>query len=352
MKIGIVGTPQVGKSTIFQLLTNVTAAVGSKANQGIAKVPDLRVDKLSGMFSPKKTTYATIEFVDIAGVIKGQGNTREFLNAIRDVDALVQVVRAFESEMVPTVDGSIDPMKDLSEIQEELLLTDWSFLETRLERLEKQRAKDPNAAKELALLEKCKGVLEQDLPLRTLELSQEEEKLIRGYEFFTKKPLIIVANLDENQIQSGQFPNKAQLVAWVTERDIPLVEMSGQVEMEISQLESEDAKEFMSELGIEQPGIARLAQAVYQHLGLISYFTVGEDEVRAWTIKKGSTARQAAGKIHSDIERGFIRAEVTSYPDFIEHGSIQALKERGLYRLEGKDYIVQDGDIMSFRFNV
>lgn len=353
MKIGIIGTPQSGKTTIFQLLTNIAVSGGNRTNTGIAKVIDPRVIKLSQMFNPKKTTYATIEMIDIAGLIKGQAKKgNEFLDAVRDVDAIVQVIRTFDNEMVPITDGVINPIRDLNEIQAELVLTDWSLLETRLERLTKESKKDPDNGKELAVLTKCQEVLEQDLPLRSLELSEAEDKLIRHYDFFTRKPLILVVNVDENQLISQDYPQKFDLEKWANERDIPIVEVSGQVEMEISQLESEDKSIFMDDLGIDQPGIDRLAQAVYGHLGLISYFTVGEGEVRAWTITQGMTAKQGAGKIHSDIERGFIRAEVISYNDFIETGSFQQAKEKGVFRLEGKEYIISNGDIISFRFNV
>ncbi len=353
MKIGIIGTPQSGKSTIFQLLTNVELTSGNKANMGMARVPDQRIDRLTAMYNPKKTTYATIEFVDIAGLVKGQlKKSSEFLNAVRDVDAIVQVIRAFHNDLVPTIDGKIAPLSDLDAIQSELILTDWSLLESRMEKLERERVKNPEATKELAVLGKCRDVLDNELPLRSLELSEEEDKLIRGYDFFTRKPLILVVNVDEDQFRTRDYPQKAELTQWACERNIPLVVVSGQVEMEINQLDTEDRELFMSELGIEQTGIARLAQAVYGDLGLISYFTVGEDEVRAWTIRQGTNARQGAGKIHSDIERGFIRAEVVGYDVLMEHGSMAKLKEKGLFRLEGKDYIIKDGDITNFRFNV
>ncbi len=353
VKIGIIGTPQSGKSTIFQLLTNVESSVSSKANVGIAKVPDPRISRLSLIFKPKRTTYATIEFVDIAGLVSGQSKKgNEFLKAVRDVDAIVQVIRAFENELVPTIDGNISPIRDLNQIQSELILTDWSLLETRMEKLVKERVKNPNATKELAVLEKCKDVLENDLPLRSLDLDEEEDKLIRGYDFFTRKPLLLVINVDEDQIRSSSYLQQDELSVWANERSMPLVMVSGQVEMEINQLDDDDKAMFMTELGIEETGISRLAQAVYEHLGLISYFTVGEDEVRAWTIRQGMSARQGAGKIHSDIERGFIRAEVVSNQEFIEYGSMQKLKEKGLFRLEGKEYIIKDGDIINFRFNV
>ena len=231
------------------------------------------------------------------------------------------------------------------------MLSDWALLETRFERLQKQKMKGAGGAEELAVMEKFQQCLENDLPLRTVELSEADEAAIRGYGFLTRKPLLILVNVDDSDLNGG-FPQQEALEAWTSERSVPLVVASAQVEMEINQLDADDAAMFMEELGLQESGVARLAQAVYQHLGLISYFTVGEDEVRAWTIRSGSTARQAAGKIHSDIERGFIRAEVSAYDALMEHGSMQALKEKGLWRLEGKEYIVADGDVISFRFNV
>lgn len=352
MKIGLVGTPQVGKTTLFQLLTNLETQASSRENVGIARVPDSRIDALTAMYKPRKITYATIEVVDIAGLLPGQGKKgSEFLNAVRDVDAIVQVVRGFHSDMVPTEDGEVKPMRDVDQIQAELLLADWALLETRFERLQKQSMKGAGGAEELAVLEKFRDALENDLPLRTVELSQPEEAAVRGYGFLTRKPLLILANVDDSALNGG-FPQEEELKDWTAQRSVPLVASSAQVEMEISQLDPEDAEMFMEELGIEESGIARLARAVYGHLGLISYFTVGEDEVRAWTIRAGSSARQAAGKIHSDIERGFIRAEVAAYDHLMEHGSMAALKEKGLWRLEGKEYVVADGDVISFRFNV
>ncbi len=356
MKIGIIGLPQSGKTTLFQLLTNnVNTKASSKANIGVARVIDPRVTKLSQIFNPKKTTYATIEMVDFSSLPKGQlKNDNPLLQALKDVDAIVQVIRAFGSEPLLTGDEDVNPMNELAQIQSELIVSDWSLLETRLERIEKERAKGVSAAgaKEIALLNSCKDTLEQDLPLWTLELSTEEEKLIRGYNFLTRKPLLIVVNVDEEQMRQHSYPQQGNLEAWADERGIPVIMISGQVEKEISQLDEPDRSLFMADLGITESGIERLSRAVYAHLGLISYFTVGDDEVRAWTIVQGTNAKQAAGKIHSDLERGFIRADVVSYEDFINAGSMQKAKEKGLFRLEGKEYVVQDGDIISIRFKV
>ena len=356
MKIGIIGNPQVGKTTLFKLLTKIDGSgnINQKANIGIAKVPDSRIDFLSGIFQPKKTTYATIELVDMAGTAqRPDGKKNELLEAIRDVDAIVQVVRAFESNMVPNSRNNIEPFDEVKEVQEELLLSDWSILENRLERIQKQKNKGANQNEgELEVLLKARDLLEQELPLRNLELTEQEEKLIRGYDFLTRKPIIVVVNLDEDQLRNDQYPQKAELEKWCSESNIPLTQICGQLEVEIAQLDEESQQLFMEELGIQETGIARLARILYRHLGLISFFTVGQDEVRAWTITDGSTAKEAAGKIHSDIERGFIRAEVVSYADFVEYQSMSKIKEKGLFRLEGKEYLVKDGDIISFRFNV
>ncbi len=352
MKIGIVGPPQCGKSTVFKLLTQVESS-GTRVTSGVAQVPDFRVDTLAAMYKPKKTTNAAIEFVDIAGLVKGQvKQSTEFLSAVRDVDAVIQTVRAFRSDIVPTVDGEVNPLRDLLDIQSELILTDWSLLETRMERLERDRHKTTGSELELAVLAKCRSQLEAELPLRSLVLAEEEERLIQHYDFFTQKPLLVVVNVDEDQMQTHEYPHRHALYEWTDERSIPVIEISGQVEMEISELDSADRETFLAEIGLEETGVARLAQAAYAHLGLISFFTVGEDEVKAWTIRSGTNARHAAGKIHSDIERGFIRAEVTAYEALVEFGSMTKVKENGRFRLEGKEYPVNDGDVISFRFNV
>lgn len=352
MKIGIIGRPQAGKSTLFQLLTNHEVNGNNKTQVAVGKVPDHRMEVLTKLHNPRKVTYATIDFIDVPGFVSGQNsNGKSFLQSVSDVDALVLVTRAFQSDTVASYNG-IQPYGDFNEIQQELVVADWSLLETRLERLAKQRAKNPQVAEELAVLEKCQETLEQDLPLRQLELDDDEEKLLRTYDFLTRKPLIVAVNLDEDQMRSGSYPEQAELEGELARLQLPLIQVSAQIEAEISELDGEDARLFMEELGITDSGIARIARTVYAHLGLISFFTAGEKEVHSWTIKKGDTASRAAGKIHSDIERGFIRAEVVSYEDLVQHGNIQTVKENGLFRLEGRDYVVQDGDVITFRFNV
>jgi len=350
LKIGIIGKPQAGKSMLFRLLTNHDASPNGKAQVAVGRIPDPRIDVLAQMYNPRKVTYATIDFWDVPGFQPGRSSL-DFLQSVRDVDALVAVIRAFDSETVPSYSG-LQPYSDFNDLQQELLIADWTLLETRLERLAKQKAKNPKAGEELAVLEKCRATLEQDLPLRQLELSDDEEKLLRTYDFFTRKPLIAVVNLDEEQMRTGSYPQQAELEAELDRLNVPLIKVSAQIEAEISELEPEDARLFMEELGISDSGIARIARTVYAHLGLISFFTAGEKEVRSWTIRSGDSASRAAGKIHSDIERGFIRAEVVAYADLIRCGSMQKVKEQGLFRLEGKDYIVQDGDVITFRFNV
>ncbi len=335
---------------MFRLLTNHEAGSSNKAQVAVGRVPDPRIDVLAKLHNPRKVTYATIDFWDVPGFLPGK-NSFEFLQSVRDVDALVAVVRAFDSAVAPSYTG-IQPYDDFQDLQQELLIADWSLLETRMERIAKQKNKNPKAGEELAVLEKCKQVLEQELPLRGLELSEEEEKLLRTYDFFTKKPLIAVVNLDEDQMRSGSYPQLAQLEEELTRIDVPLIRVSAQIEAEINELDPEDAAIFMEELGLTDSGIARIARTVYSHLGLISFFTAGEKEVHSWTIRRNETAVRAAGKIHSDLERGFIRAEVVSYEDLVKCGNIQKVKEQGLFRLEGKEYIVQDGDVITFRFNV
>ncbi|MGI6038436.1 MAG: redox-regulated ATPase YchF [Limnochordia bacterium] len=352
MKIGLIGLPQVGKSTLFRLLTDgAHAASRGKAGIGVANIPDGRIDKLTELYEPKKTIYATLELVDIEGFTPGEGTSR-FLSAVQDVDALVQVVRAFTEPGVAKLLPDGDAADELLALQEELALVDWTLMENRLTRLEKERKKAAPREEELALLARVRDALEEGIHLRTMEFTEDEAKLLQGYSFYTAKPLIIVVNVDDDQLQSGDYPGRDRILRWAEEQGVILLPVAVQMEWEIAQLPPDDREVFMADLGLDSTGVARLARAVYQQLGLISFFTVGKDEVRAWTIKAGTSAKRAAGKIHSDIERGFIRAEVISYTELVELGSMAKAREEGRLRLEGKDYIVQDGDVINFRFNV
>jgi len=355
MKIGLIGLSGVGKTTIFNLLTNTKAVTGSfgakDINIGMAKVPDKRMDYLIELYKPRKTSYAQIEFIDIAGVVP-EGGSRKFLDEVRDCDAIVHVVRAFENPDVPPITDVINPAKDLETVDMELLFADLELLEKRIERIKTGKKIKKEQLDELQLLERLYSHLEAGGDIRQVELSEEEEKQLRAYSFLTEKPKLVVVNVDEDQFRNNNYPSKEELKQLCAQKDMPLLEICGQIEAEIGELTPEDKEIFMEDLGIIETGIERLARAVYEHLGLISFFTVGEDEVKAWTIDKGTPAKKAAGKIHSDIERGFIRAEVVKYQDLHQLGSMVKVKEQGLFRLEGKEYVVEDGDIINFRFNV
>lgn len=359
---GLIGLPTVGKTTFFNLLTHANAETlnffsgKTEANVGVATIPDERVEYLSKLYRPKKTTFAQLEVTDVVGLVrgasegKGAGNT--FLARIRNVDALVHILRVFKNDEVLHVEGSIDPLRDLETVNLELWLADLEMVEKRIERIKTgKKIKAENQA-ELAVLEKLKAGLEADKGIHQLDLSEEESRLVRHFAFLTEKPMILVVNLDEDQLMGGSYPQKEALYDYAEQQGLPLLEICAKTEIEISQLSQEDQTVFMAELGITEPGINRLARAMYQSLGLISFFTVGEDEVKAWTINRGTDAKRAAGKIHSDIERGFIRAEVVRFSDLQELSSMAKVKEKGLFRLEGKDYVVEDGDIINFRFNV
>ena len=359
---GIVGLPMVGKTTFFNLLTNAgieTSAFYSGktgTNINMAVVPDERVDFLSKMFKPKKTTYAQIEFIDIPGLVRGasqgKGTGNEFLSAVRDADALVHILRSFENKNVVHVDDTLDILRDLETVNMELLFADLQLVETRLERINSGKKKKlENPLEEVTLL-KIRDVLENEQPVSSISFTDDEKEAVKHITFLTDKPMLIVINLDEKQFTSKAYPQKDAIYAYGKEHNIIILEICAQVEAEISQLEEEDKTIFMEDLGITEPGIDRLAKAVYRLLGLISFLTAGEDEVKAWTIKKELPAKKAAGKIHSDIERGFIRAEVVAFEDLKKAGSMPKARELGLFRLEGKDYLVQDGDIINFRFNV
>ncbi len=359
MQIGIVGLPYSGKSTLFQTITRThldpTALAKSEAHHAIVKVPDARLDRCAGIFSPKSTIHATIEFVDVVGLKKGESGstqfTTNFLSNVKTNDALVQVVRLFANDTVPHPDGSIDHLRDITAFETEFILSDLAIVETRIERIRKQLQKtnDEIARKELPLLEKCYDILQQERPLREAALSADEQRLLKTYQLLSVKPMLIALNLDETQrSRAGALCD--EVAKFKGGANTKAMMFFGKVEMELSELSDEEAPLFMSEYGITESALTALIRQSYDLLGLQSFFTVGEDECRAWTIRKGMTAQEAAGAIHSDFVQKFIRAEVVHYDDFIEYGgSFAKVKEKGLWRLEGKEYVVREGDIISIR---
>ncbi len=358
MKAGILGLSLAGKSTLFQLLTGTPAAApGGKPEPrlGIARVPDPRVPRLAALFNPKKQTLATVEYVDVPGVAKGEGKALVDLPALRGVDALVHVVRAFESESAPHPDGSTDALRDARMLELELILADLATVERRLERLEAniKKANKPEDVAERGLFERLKQALEAERPLRELGLGDEELARLRGYALLSGKPLLLVANLGEEQIkQAAAWLDRSGLRELASKPGIGLCAVAAPIEAEMAELKPEDAQAFREDLGLAEPGLERVIRSTYELLGLVSFLTAGEDECRAWTIKRGTRAQLAAGTIHSDIERGFIRAQVMAFDDLVAAGSLAACRERGTLRLEGRDYLVQDGDVIEFKFNV
>jgi len=359
MKLGLVGLSASGKTTLFNLLTGADEAMGfasgrADAKVGMAVVPDKRVDYLSAMFKPRKTAHAQIECTDLPGLATGGGSegSNQFLSAIRNVDALVQVARAFDRSGVPHVLGSIDPARDLELLHMELLLSDLGVVEKRIERLRTGKKLSKENQTELQALERILPVLAAEGRVATLEFTEEERGQLRGFSFLTERPVLVCINLDDGQFRSREYPGKEKLLAYAGEHGMPVLPICAELELEISRLALEDREPFLADLNITESGIDRLARAAYSLLGLISFFTVGEDEVKAWTIEAATSARRAAGKIHSDIERGFIRAEVVKCRDLENLGSMAKVKDKGLFRLEGKEYPVEDGDIINFRFNV
>ncbi len=358
MKTAIIGLSSVGKSTLFQLLTGAPpAATGGRPEPrvGIARVPDPRIERLAEMYQPKKKTPATVEYVDVPGVAKGEGAALVDLPALRGVDALLHVVRAFESDLVPHPDGSVDPLRDATMLELELILTDLGTVEKRIERLEAniKKANKADDVAERAIFLKMKAHLEGEKPLREITLTDDERRRLRGYAFLSEKPVLVVVNLGEDRIKSAsRFLEESGLAAFAARPRTAVCPVSATIEAEIAQLPPEDARAFMDDLGLAAPGLDRVVRTSYALLGLVSFLTAGEDECRAWTIRDGTRAQLAAGAIHSDIERGFIRAEVVAFEDLMAAGSLAACRERGTLRLEGKDYLVRDGDVINFRFNV
>lgn len=364
LEVGIVGLPNVGKSTLFNAITKAGAEAANypfctiEPNVGVVDVPDTRLKKLEEMYKTKRTVPASVRFVDIAGLVKGaaqgEGLGNKFLAHIRQVDAVAQVVRCFEDENITHVEGGLDPLRDIAIINTELCLADLETVEKRTERVAKlAKSGDKTARMEQELLGRLSDMLGDALPARRVEMNEAEQMLVRDLNLLTLKPILFIANVGEGEVADPDSnPHVAKVREYAAEEGAEVIVVSAKVESEIAELDDEDAKEFLSELGLSESGLDKLIKASFKLLGLITFLTAGVQEVRAWTIRQGTKAPEAGGKIHSDIERGFIRAEIVSYDDLMAAGSMAAAREKGQVRLEGKDYVMKDGDVTYFRFNV